>query len=132
MKLYTYFVDESIEQFHIVKAVYTYEAAGKNQLSFDEGDRIALIGNRANGWQFGENLQTKMLGWFPETYIEYETNGKTSKHYDHTPKSTLKRTQIPEAVSPSRMFGDTLMFRNTKYVSINNCHFKYNFYKFTF
>lgn len=42
--------------------------SGENQLPFEEGDRIALVGGKAKGWQFGENLRTQMFGWFPVAY----------------------------------------------------------------
>jgi BAI1-associated protein 2 len=56
----------------IVKALYAYLSSGENQLSFLEGDRIALVGDRAKGWQFGENLRTQKFGWFPIAYTETE------------------------------------------------------------
>ena len=46
--------------------------SGENQLPFEEGDRIALVGGKAKGWQFGENLRTQMFGWFPVAYTNAE------------------------------------------------------------
>lgn len=57
----------------IVRALFAYLSSGENQLSFLEADRIALVGDRAKGWQFGENLQTQKFGWFPIAYTENET-----------------------------------------------------------
>lgn len=59
-----------------VKALYAYLSSGENQLSFLEGDRIALVGDRAKGWQFGENLRTQKFGWFPIAYTENERDDK--------------------------------------------------------
>lgn len=56
----------------IVRALFAYLSSGENQLSFLEGDRIALVGDRAKGWQFGENLRTQKFGWFPIAYTENE------------------------------------------------------------
>lgn len=47
--------------------------SGENQLSFEEGDRIALVGAKAKGWQFGENLRTQHFGWFPVAYTNAES-----------------------------------------------------------
>lgn len=52
------------------KALYAYLSNGDNQLSFLEGEVIALIGERNRGWQFGENLRTQKMGWFPVAYTE--------------------------------------------------------------
>lgn len=54
----------------LVRALYAYLSSGENQLSFHEGDLIALIGERNKGWQFGENLRTQCSGWFPLAYTE--------------------------------------------------------------
>lgn len=55
---------------HLARALYAYLSSGENQLSFHEGDLIALIGERNKGWQFGENLRTQCSGWFPLAYTE--------------------------------------------------------------
>ncbi|XP_055302188.1 uncharacterized protein LOC129568401 isoform X2 [Sitodiplosis mosellana] len=141
----------------IVRALYSYLASGENQLTFHENDRIALVGERAKGWQFGENLRTQLFGWFPVAYTENEledqnhwssaqnghhhSNGQMQQqqmgghqnaHHprDHTPDSSLDSTLIEEdedeaAISsklasyqdehsPTRMFGDTIMYRRSK------------------
>lgn len=54
----------------LARALYAYLSSGENQLSFLEGDLIALIGERTKGWQFGENLRTQCSGWFPLAYTE--------------------------------------------------------------
>lgn len=137
-------------------------SSGENQLSFLEGDRIALVGDRAKGWQFGENLRTHTFGWFPVAYTELEMednhnnwgapairNGHNNQpshshhqqqqqppqplqHHSHshsidqTPDSSLESTVIDEPIpskiqnayhedaSPTRMFGDTIMYRQSK------------------
>lgn len=76
---------------NLVQATYAYLSSGENQLSFHEGDTIAIsgkfrynqtsiyslinnnkhiVGERNKGWQFGENLRTQCSGWFPLTYTE--------------------------------------------------------------
>lgn len=56
------------DQRPMVRALYAYLSSGENQLSFLEGDQIALVGEKATGWQFGENLRTQQFGWFPIAY----------------------------------------------------------------
>ncbi|VVD00808.1 unnamed protein product [Leptidea sinapis] len=51
-------------------ALYAYAAAGDNQLSFQQGDVLALLGDRTKGWQYGENLRSHNAGWFPLAYTE--------------------------------------------------------------
>lgn len=101
------------DQRPVVRALYSYLASGENQLTFHENDRIALVGERAKGWQFGENLRTQLFGWFPVAYTENEfdesnqwnatngqqtTNGHQTQHHprDHTPDSSLDSTLIEE------------------------------------
>nr|NP_729679.2 insulin receptor substrate 53 kDa, isoform A [Drosophila melanogaster]AAN11904.2 insulin receptor substrate 53 kDa, isoform A [Drosophila melanogaster] len=64
--------DQRGDQRPLVKALYAYMPSGENQLSFEEGDRIALVGGKAKGWQFGENLRTQHFGWFPVAYTNAE------------------------------------------------------------
>lgn len=121
-------------------ALYAYLSSGENQLSFLESDKIALVGERAKGWQFGENLRTQSFGWFPLAYTEmesddshssnWETKPQRKEHREHTPDSSLESTIIDdptpkknnynshnEESSPTRMFGDTIMYRHSKQVS---------------
>lgn len=56
--------------YQLARALYAYLSSGENQLSFLEGDLIALMGERTKGWQFGENLRTQCSGWFPLAYTE--------------------------------------------------------------
>lgn len=120
------------DQRPVVRALYAYLSSGENQLSFLESDRIALVGERAKGWQFGENLRTQMFGWFPVAYTEAEHDDTTSnwdaKPIDNTPESSLESTMVDdisihnqkmnnsyhEDASPTRMFGDTIMYRQSK------------------
>ncbi|KAF7271615.1 hypothetical protein GWI33_015537 [Rhynchophorus ferrugineus] len=115
----------------LARALYAYLSSGENQLSFHEGDLIALIGERNKGWQFGENLRTQCSGWFPLAYTEVlldDTLGSPSHHSDvgtsnqQHPNGTATPTnhvssggsggQVPSGSStleqPARMFGDTL------------------------
>lgn len=56
----------------VVTALYAYLSSGDNQLSFYEGDQILLIGEKTQGWQFGENTRTSTYGWFPISYVQQE------------------------------------------------------------
>lgn len=166
-----FFTVTKYDQRPVVRALYSYLASGENQLTFHEHDRIALVGDRAKGWQFGENLRTQLFGWFPVAYTELEVeeshsnwgatqnggqalpqlqqqhqqqNGhglqaqasqqqqmmhqsQSHHHMDHTPESSLDSTLIEEDEddqsipskyqdehSPTRMFGDTIMYRQSK------------------
>ncbi|KAG4072205.1 hypothetical protein HA402_007615 [Bradysia odoriphaga] len=132
------------DQRTISRGLYAYLSSGENQLSFLEGDRIALVGDRAKGWQFGENLRTHTFGWFPVAYTELEhednhsnwgaTTNQRNEHSqqqpsqnpsDQTPDSSLESTIVDESIpskvnayhddsSPTRMFGDTIMYRQSK------------------
>ncbi|XP_058797690.1 trichohyalin [Phymastichus coffea] len=69
----------------LARALFAYLSSGENQLSFHEGDLIALMGDRQKGWQFGENLRTQCSGWFPLAYTEIiidEALGSSSKGPD--------------------------------------------------
>lgn len=61
----------------LARALYAYAAAGDNQLSFQQGDILALLGDRTKGWQYGENLRTHSAGWFPLAYTEPIINEET-------------------------------------------------------
>ncbi|XP_022920973.1 GATA zinc finger domain-containing protein 14 isoform X2 [Onthophagus taurus] len=111
----------------LARALYAYLSSGENQLSFLEGDLIALIGERTKGWQFGENLRTQCSGWFPLAYTEVlddssfgsPTHASSSNHQNpSTPTnsgtntgtggtSTVGNNASLENPTP-RMFGDTL------------------------
>lgn len=56
----------------LVPALYAYLSSGENQLSFYEGDKIMLIGEKTQDWQFGENTRTNTYGWFPISYVQQE------------------------------------------------------------
>ncbi|RZB40612.1 GATA zinc finger domain-containing protein 14, partial [Asbolus verrucosus] len=114
----------------LARALYAYLSSGDNQLSFLEGDLIALIGERNKGWQFGENLRTQCSGWFPLAYTELLDDPTSSPaHRSDAGGSVHQTQQTPtnggnmmspggsgtpsgnnstlEAPAP-RMFGDTL------------------------
>ncbi|XP_029668698.1 zinc finger CCCH domain-containing protein 13 isoform X2 [Formica exsecta] len=70
----------------LARALFAYLSSGENQLSFLEGDLIALMGDRQKGWQFGENLRTQSSGWFPLAYTEIiidDTLGSPSHGASH-------------------------------------------------
>ncbi|PSN55567.1 hypothetical protein C0J52_12123 [Blattella germanica] len=82
----------------LARAMYAYLSSGDNQLSFLEGDIIALMGDRNKGWQFGENLRTQCSGWFPLAYTELildDTSSPTHQRMqsmDSTGSSTAATT----------------------------------------
>ncbi|CAG9584700.1 unnamed protein product [Danaus chrysippus] len=111
----------------LARALYAYSAAGDNQLSFQQGDILALLGDRTKGWQYGENLRTHGAGWFPLAYTEpminEETGGSSPARWSsaQTPSETpppapISHTQMSSATPtphshnhpPTRMFGDTV------------------------
>ncbi|XP_047529277.1 uncharacterized protein LOC125065608 [Vanessa atalanta] len=111
----------------LARALYAYSAAGDNQLSFQQGDILALLGDRTKGWQYGENLRTHSAGWFPLAYTEpiisEETGNNSPARWsiaqtpsEMPPPAPISHTQVssnsttPHAHShpPTRMFGDTV------------------------
>ncbi|XP_013199742.1 uncharacterized protein LOC106142506 [Amyelois transitella] len=110
----------------LARALYAYAAAGDNQLSFQAGDILALLGERTKGWQYGENLRTHHAGWFPLAYTELIANDENPSssparwscaqtpnegpppapvaHAQTTPSTPSVHTHHP----PTRMFGDTV------------------------
>lgn len=44
-----------------VRAVYSHDGASETQLSFHAGDIINLVGEKRDGWQYGENSATHQL-----------------------------------------------------------------------
>ncbi|KAJ8925121.1 hypothetical protein NQ315_001303 [Exocentrus adspersus] len=108
----------------LARALYAYLSSGENQLSFHEGDLIALIGERNKGWQFGENLRTQCSGWFPLAYTELLDDptlspthrsdaGGSSQHNSATPTNTPgpvsgNNATLEHQPTQQRMFGDTL------------------------
>ncbi|XP_053607145.1 brain-specific angiogenesis inhibitor 1-associated protein 2 isoform X2 [Plodia interpunctella] len=110
----------------LARALYAYAAAGDNQLSFQQGDVLALLGERTKGWQYGENLRTHHAGWFPLAYTEPIANDENPvssparwscaqtpnegpppapvAHAQTTPSTPSVHAHHP----PARMFGDTV------------------------
>ncbi|CAH0667273.1 unnamed protein product [Chilo suppressalis] len=109
----------------LARALYAYAAAGDNQLSFQQGDMLALLGERTKGWQYGENLRSHQAGWFPLAYTEPITTdeiiGSSPARWScaQTPNEgpppapvahaqTTPSTPSVHAHPPTRMFGDTV------------------------
>ncbi|KAL0841308.1 hypothetical protein ABMA28_015022 [Loxostege sticticalis] len=113
----------------LARALYAYAAAGDNQLSFQQGDMLALLGERTKGWQYGENLRSHQAGWFPLAYTEPIPNddviGNSPARWScaqtpseapppapvahaQTTPSTPAATAHPHTHPPPRMFGDTV------------------------
>ncbi|KAL4704951.1 hypothetical protein ACJJTC_013408 [Scirpophaga incertulas] len=111
----------------LARALYAYAAAGDNQLSFQQGDVLALLGERTKGWQYGENLRSHQAGWFPLAYTEPivsdEVIGSSPVRWscaqtpnEVPPPAPMAHTQAtpstpsvhPHSHPPTRMFGDTV------------------------
>ncbi|RXG67756.1 Brain-specific angiogenesis inhibitor 1-associated protein 2, partial [Armadillidium vulgare] len=58
------------ERKNMARATFPFHASADNQLNFEEGDVITLIGEKNKGWQYGENERTRDIGWFPVAYTE--------------------------------------------------------------
>ncbi|XP_026751479.2 uncharacterized protein LOC113511946 [Galleria mellonella] len=109
----------------LARALYAYAAAGDNQLGFQQGDLLALLGERTKGWQYGENLRTHQAGWFPLAYTEPiandEPTGSSPARWGcaQTPNEAPPPAPVAHAQTtpstpsvhghpPARMFGDTV------------------------
>ncbi|KAJ9591290.1 hypothetical protein L9F63_002164, partial [Diploptera punctata] len=101
----------------LARAMYAYLSSGENQLSFLEGDIIALMGDRNKGWQFGENLRTQCSGWFPLAYTELIIDEASSPTHQRMQSLDSTGSNIAAATpprpsaagTPVTMFGDTLL-----------------------
>ncbi|XP_013169205.1 PREDICTED: uncharacterized protein LOC106118960 isoform X2 [Papilio xuthus] len=118
----------------LARALYAYAAAGDNQLSFQQGDILALLGDRTKGWQYGENLRTHGAGWFPLAYTEpipteepvssparWSTVQTPSETPPPAPMAHAQISTTPHSHShpPTRMFGDTVTAHHVNKVAQN-------------
>ncbi|KAI5651911.1 IRSp53/MIM-like domain-containing protein [Phthorimaea operculella] len=111
----------------LARALYAYAAAGDNQLSFQQGDVLALLGERTKGWQYGENLRSHHAGWFPLAYTEPipskdDCSGTSPARWsvaqtpsEAPPPAPMTHAQVTgtptihsHAHPPTRIFGDTI------------------------
>lgn len=53
-----------------VRAIYSHVGEGDQKLSFTEGDLLNVIGDQADGWQYGLNTRSGQFGWFPLSFTE--------------------------------------------------------------
>ncbi|XP_050055791.1 uncharacterized protein LOC114121770 isoform X2 [Aphis gossypii] len=114
---------------NLVQATHAYLSSGDNQLSFHEGDTIAISGERNKGWQFGENLRTQCSGWFPLTYTEpvlddsvFSDSPSSYRRKDSMGQSTVSNHNRSESATIGKQnryqtttltrFGDSLSHRN--------------------
>ncbi|XP_029342361.1 brain-specific angiogenesis inhibitor 1-associated protein 2-like protein 2 [Acyrthosiphon pisum] len=114
---------------NLVQATHAYLSSGENQLSFHEGDTIAISGERNKGWQFGENLRTQCSGWFPLTYTEpvmedsvFSDSPSSYRRKDSMGQSTVSNHNRSESATIGKQnryqtttltrFGDSLSHRN--------------------
>merc|ERR1712176_1114039 len=54
----------------ILVALYDYQGQESDELDFNEGDRIELIEDHADGWAYGILLSNRAEGLFPLNYTE--------------------------------------------------------------
>ncbi|XP_020300106.1 zinc finger CCCH domain-containing protein 13 isoform X2 [Pseudomyrmex gracilis] len=114
----------------LARALFAYLSSGENQLSFLEGDLIALMGDRQKGWQFGENLRTHSSGWFPLAYTEIiiddtlghgTSNGRTPEPQAIPPcKPPPSRPPVTPANIDEQSGGTTGAANNSSNTSANN------------
>ncbi|XP_050542475.1 brain-specific angiogenesis inhibitor 1-associated protein 2-like protein 1 isoform X2 [Daktulosphaira vitifoliae] len=114
---------------NLVQAIYAYLSSGENQLSFHEGDTIAVTGERNKGWQYGENLRTQCSGWFPLAYTEpvlddsvFSDSPSSYRRKDSIGQSIISTHNRSDSVTVSKQnrfqsatltrFGDSLPHRN--------------------
>lgn len=83
-----------------VRALYAYLSSGEHQLSFHEGDVIALVGGRNKGWQYGVNLRNNRCGWFPIAYTEPHDPGDASD-FDSFISGSDSSAAVPSSSSES-------------------------------
>lgn len=103
-------VDNSKTDTRYVMALYSYLSSGEHQLSFHEGDVVALIGERNKGWQYGENLRNHRCGWFPIAY----TGPMTSDGRRHdSVSSTLHSEHATPDFPTSLTFSDFTTITHT-------------------
>ncbi|KAL3877352.1 hypothetical protein ACJMK2_035074 [Sinanodonta woodiana] len=53
-----------------MRALYSHTGETDEQLGFAEGDIIVLVGEKSDGWQYGQNLRSGRYGWFPLSFTE--------------------------------------------------------------
>ncbi|CRL01687.1 CLUMA_CG014906, isoform A, partial [Clunio marinus] len=78
----------------VVSALFAYLSSAENQLNFYEGDKIHLIGEKTQGWQFGENLRTNSYGWFPISYVLPEPEKPNEEQEDDNNSNSDDRGTI--------------------------------------
>lgn len=59
-----------ILQSAVYKAMYDYEAADEDEVSFKDGDTIVDIEIIDDGWMYGTVRRTKKRGMLPANYVE--------------------------------------------------------------
>ncbi|XP_050422408.1 uncharacterized protein LOC126834495 [Adelges cooleyi] len=113
----------------LVQAIHAYLSSGDNQLSFHEGDTIAVTGERTKGWQYGENLRTQCSGWFPLAYTEpvldesvFSDSPSSYRRKDSVGQSIISSHNRSESATVGKQnrfqsatltrFGDSLPHRN--------------------
>jgi hypothetical protein len=52
------------------RAIYSYEAAAEDEISFNEGDTLVDCEQVDEGWMIGRNPATGEQGLLPSNYVE--------------------------------------------------------------
>ncbi|XP_067945733.1 BAR/IMD domain-containing adapter protein 2-like [Watersipora subatra] len=99
-----------------VRAVYSHEGAGDNQLAFVEDDIILLFGNKRDGWQYGQNARTKELGWFP---ISFTKALRKQNSFTKEPSSLGTSTMSKLSRSVADLTGGDTPKNNRSFLQVN-------------
>ncbi|KAK8395636.1 hypothetical protein O3P69_005622 [Scylla paramamosain] len=99
----------------MARALYPYLPSGDNQLSFNEMDLIALIGEKNKGWQYGENLRSQRCGWFPVAYTELLHEEDDSALGFHS----LQHARTRSSVTDSSCFGPSSLPPSIEYRGVH-------------
>ncbi|KAK3610732.1 hypothetical protein CHS0354_028128 [Potamilus streckersoni] len=85
-----------------MRALYAHTGETEEQLGFTEGDIIALVGEKSDGWQYGQNLRNGRYGWFPLSFTE--------PFYNEVPPDLIQSS--PKVNHRIRSMGDLLDSRS--------------------
>ena len=70
MKLIYFFFQISVQEQIKFCAIADYSSVEDTELSFNQGDLVALIKEGDDGWWYCRNLGTNQEGWAPSGYLE--------------------------------------------------------------
>jgi hypothetical protein len=89
-------------------ALYNFVGADKNELSFKEGDILAVLERDDSGWWTGLNFnataERRAEGWFPGTYVEeYFQHTTSAAHYVSLHDAKYRALYAYEAADASEL-----------------------------